>query len=56
MELEALMSSPNGYTDKEKFKQNETEYSKVSKELHDANKEYEVVFEKLLQLEEKLGL
>jgi len=56
MELEALMSSPNGYTDKEKFKQNETEYSKVSKELHDANKEYETVFEKLLQLEEKLGL
>jgi ATP-binding cassette subfamily F protein 3 len=55
MELENLMSSPNGYTNKEKFQQSETEYKKVSSELQDAHKEYEVVFEKVMQLEEKIG-
>jgi ATP-binding cassette subfamily F protein 3 len=54
LELETLMSSPEGYSDKEKFQQTETAYKKVNTELAELNKEYEVVFEKMMELEEKL--
>ncbi len=53
--LELLMASPDGYANKDKFHQTETDYKKVTNELESLNKEYEIVFEKVMELEEKLG-
>jgi ATP-binding cassette subfamily F protein 3 len=49
--LEAKLADPEIYGDKIKFLAAETEYKKASSELDAANKEYEVVFEKLMELE-----
>jgi ATP-binding cassette subfamily F protein 3 len=56
LELEAAMASPDSYSNKEKFQQTETAYQKLSAELSLLNKEYEKVFEKVMELEEKIGL
>ncbi len=53
-QLEAAMASPGSYASKEKFQQTETAYNKVAAELTTLNKEYETVFEKVMELEEKL--
>ena len=53
--LEAQMASPDNYANKNMFHQTETAYKKVTTELTDLNKEYEVVFEKVMELEEKMG-
>lgn len=53
--LELLMASPNSYSNKDKFHQTETDYKKVTNELEALNKEYEIVFEKVMELEEKMG-
>ena len=53
-ELEAVMALPDSYTNKNKFQQTETDYSKTTAELASLNKEYEVVFEKVMELEDKL--
>ena len=53
-ELEAAMALPDSYTNKNKFQQTETDYSKTTAELASLNKEYEVVFEKVMELEDKL--
>ena len=50
-ELEAALSDPTIYGDKNKFLQAEANYNKAAKELADANKEYEEVFEKMMELE-----
>jgi ATP-binding cassette subfamily F protein 3 len=55
VELEAAMASPENYANKDKFQQTETEYKKTSSELELLNKEYETVFEKVMELEEKMG-
>ena len=49
------MAAPDTYADKNKFQQTETAYNKVSAELGLLNKEYETVFEKVMELEEKMG-
>ncbi len=49
--LEAALGSPDVYSDKHKFAQAESEYKKASGELALANKEYETVFEKIVELE-----
>ena len=49
------MASPDNYADKDKFQQIETEYKSVTAELDALNKEYETVFEKVMELEEKMG-
>ncbi len=54
-ELEAAMASPDTYADKNKFQQTEASYNKVTAELSLLNKEYETVFEKVMDLEEKMG-
>ena len=54
-DLELLMASPDGYVNKDKFHQTETDYKKVTNELEVLNKEYEIVFEKVMELEEKMG-
>ncbi len=55
LSLEAQMASPDNYANKDKFHQTETAYKKVTNELTALNKEYEVVFEKVMELEEKMG-
>ncbi|HMG81852.1 MAG TPA: ABC-F family ATP-binding cassette domain-containing protein [Ferruginibacter sp.] len=54
-ELEVLMADPNSYADKNKFQQTEAEYKKLSSDLTETNKEYEVVFDKVMELEDQLG-
>jgi ATP-binding cassette subfamily F protein 3 len=54
-ELEVKMASPDSYSNKEKFHQTETSYKKVTEELAALNKEYEIVFEKVMELEEKMA-
>jgi ATP-binding cassette subfamily F protein 3 len=55
VELEQSMASPDSYTNKEKFHQTELAYKKVIEEFAILNKEYEIVFEKVMELEEKMG-
>lgn len=52
-ELEALLTAPETYADKDKFLKTETDYKKVSDELQRLNKQYEEVFEKIMELEAK---
>lgn len=51
IKLEASLSSPDVYSDKNKYAQAETAYKKASGELDKLNKEYEQVFEKIVELE-----
>ena len=53
--MEAQLSDPATYSDKDKFKQTEMSYQKLSKELAQFNAEYEVAFEKVMELESKAG-
>ena len=55
VELEQLMASPENYTNKEKFNNTEVAYKNIVGELEILNKEYEIVFEKVMELEEKMG-
>lgn len=54
-ELEAGLATPEIYNDKTKFVQTETDYKTTSAELVQLNAEYEVVFEKVMELEEKMA-
>lgn len=49
--LEASLSDPGTYSDKTKFVATEQAYQKAATELAQLNKEYEVVFEKIMKLE-----
>ena len=51
--LEAQLTAPDTYSDRNKFVQTETDYKKVSDELLRMNKQYEEVFEKIMELESK---
>ncbi len=51
IELEAALADPSIYGDKTKFLDAESAYNKASKELSDANAEYEKVFEKMMEME-----
>ncbi len=54
-DLEAGLASPEIYNDKTKFVQTETDYKNTTIALQKINTEYETAFEKLMQLEEKMG-
>ncbi|MDP9230260.1 MAG: ATP-binding cassette domain-containing protein, partial [Bacteroidota bacterium] len=51
--LEASLSDPEIYSDKQKFLQAETEYKKVAGELQLLNVQYEQAFEKIMELEKQ---
>lgn len=51
--LEAALSDPAVYSDKNKFLEAETAYKKASAELVSLNNDYEKAFEKIVELEEK---
>ncbi len=48
---EADLANPDNYTDKKKFLELEERYKSIKQKLFSANKEYEVLFEKIMQLE-----
>ncbi len=52
-EYEEKLSSPATYSDKNKFIETETMYKKVSDELASLNVEYEKLFEKVMELEQR---
>lgn len=52
--LEASLSSPDTYSDKDKFLATENAYKKISRDLASLNSEYEKLFEKVMELEEKM--
>jgi len=51
-ELENKLSSPEIYSDKNKFLQAESDYQKTNDELSKVNLEYEKLFEKIMDLEQ----
>ncbi|HET7897559.1 MAG TPA: ATP-binding cassette domain-containing protein, partial [Flavisolibacter sp.] len=53
-ELEAKLAHPETYANAEEFKKTEAAYKDVLDKLTVANKEYEVVFEKMISLDEDL--
>ena len=53
-QLEIDLASPDVYGDKNKFQQTEAAYKTNADELKKANADYEIVFEKLMELEEKI--
>lgn len=52
--LEASLADPATYSDKKKFIAAETDYKRTSDELDKANRQYEQVFEKIMELEKLL--
>ncbi len=52
--LEAALASHEIYTDKNKFVQTETDYQTISVQLEEASLQYENIFEKLMELENKI--
>jgi len=54
-ELEAKLASPDIYSNPGSFKTAETDYKNVSARLAEADRQYEILFEKIMELEEKLG-
>ena len=52
-ELEAALVDPSTYSDKQKFLQAEAAYNKTAAELEQLNKQYEQVFEKIVDLESR---
>jgi ATP-binding cassette, subfamily F, member 3 len=53
-QLEASLTDPATYSDKNKFVMAESNYKKAADELKIVNEQYEQVFEKIVQLEAKL--
>jgi len=53
-QLEASLADPSTYSDKNKFVKAESDYRKTSDELANANRQYEQVFEKIVELEKAL--
>lgn len=55
IKLEADLASPDVYGDKEKFLATETAYKTNATNLQKTNAEYEIVFETLMELEERMN-
>ncbi|HEX8356236.1 MAG TPA: ATP-binding cassette domain-containing protein, partial [Segetibacter sp.] len=49
--LEQALSAPENYSDKKKFATVESDYKKATQHLQSLNKEYETLFEKVMELE-----
>jgi ATP-binding cassette subfamily F protein 3 len=52
-ETEVLLATPDTYNNKQKFVETETRYKKLVAQLVDLNKDYELIFEKIMELEQK---
>jgi len=53
--LEASMGDPANYADKAKFVTLESDYNQAKQKWEELQKQYDLVFEKLMELEEKMG-
>ncbi|MGN6567921.1 MAG: ABC-F family ATP-binding cassette domain-containing protein [Flavipsychrobacter sp.] len=53
--LEAQLADPEFYNNKDKFVKLDEEYRKLSAKFDDTSKAYDSAFEKMLEMEEKLG-
>jgi ATP-binding cassette subfamily F protein 3 len=53
-ELEIALAKPDIYANVVEFKKTETAYKEALSKLEAANKEYEIVFEKIIELDEQL--
>jgi ATP-binding cassette subfamily F protein 3 len=53
--IELQLSEPSTYSDKNKFTETEAAYEKLSSQLQQLNKEYELLFEKVMELETKMN-
>jgi ATP-binding cassette subfamily F protein 3 len=53
-ELEAKLAHPDTYSNADAFKKTEASYKDVLTRLTTANKEYEIIFEKIISLDEEL--
>jgi ATP-binding cassette subfamily F protein 3 len=51
LKLEAALVHPENYSEKQKFQETEKSYQETCRELEQANKEYEILFEKIVLLE-----
>ncbi len=54
-QFEAQLGNPAFYADRDKFQQLDSQYRQHSSKLDALNKEYDEVFEKMMELEEKLS-
>ncbi len=54
-ELEAALADPEIYGNKDKFIKAEADYNKILQEHTAANKEYEKIFEQMMEMEDKLN-
>ena len=52
--IEANLALPENYADKNKFLQLESSYKSIQQKIAAANKEYESLFEKIMQLESEI--
>ena len=53
--FEQELSNPENYTDKNKFAAAEDKYNKAKETVKDLNKEYEALFEKVMELEQQFA-
>lgn len=53
-ELEATLAKPEIYANVDEFKKTETAYKQAVSKLESVNKQYEIVFEKIIELDEQL--
>ncbi|GAB4091957.1 ABC-F family ATP-binding cassette domain-containing protein [Flaviaesturariibacter terrae] len=52
--LEAALAAPETYSNPEQFKKTEADYAAVQKKIADLNKQYEQLFDKIIELEAQL--
>jgi ATP-binding cassette subfamily F protein 3 len=55
VKIEAELAIPNNYSDKQKFTTLEANYKKAKQAVESLNKQYEELFEKVMELESELG-
>lgn len=55
IELEAKLTDPSIYSDKQKFLETESAYKKAETETKELNRQYEILFEAIMKLEEQAG-
>jgi ATP-binding cassette subfamily F protein 3 len=53
--LELALGAPENYSDKNKFNKVESDYKTANKTLQTLNKEYETLFEKVMELEMQMS-
>jgi ATP-binding cassette subfamily F protein 3 len=53
--VESQLADPDIYADKDKFQSLDSRYKSLGSQVESKTKEYEKLFEQLMELEEKIG-